>query len=148
MTWARASGPGAAAPLPSANLEQRRHQIYLVLCEEELRHVRQFGAPRHYADGEIVFEAGQRPSLANLKRLEGRGVYYWASSLETRLCKGHEVILVGGGNSAGQAAVFLAGHAARVRMLVRREGLAATMSEYRLVARQRRGARPQWLHLQ
>lgn len=72
----------------------------------------------------------RRPSLANLKRLEGRGVYYWASSLETRLCKGHEVILVGGGNSAGQAAVFLAGHAARVHMLVRRDGLAATMSSY------------------
>jgi len=72
----------------------------------------------------------RRPSLANLKRLEGRGVYYWASSLETRLCKGHEVILVGGGNSAGQAAVFLAGHAARVHVLVRRDGLAATMSNY------------------
>jgi thioredoxin reductase (NADPH) len=57
-------------------------------------------------------------------------VWYWASPIEARPCSGEEVILVGGGNSAGQAAVFLAGYAKHVRMMVRGEGLAASMSRY------------------
>ncbi|WP_156885884.1 FAD-dependent oxidoreductase [Massilia niastensis] len=72
----------------------------------------------------------RRPSLANLKQFEGRGVYYWASHIEASLCMGEEVILVGGGNSAGQGAVFLSEHASRVHMVVRGEGLKATMSRY------------------
>ena len=72
----------------------------------------------------------RRPSLANLASFEGRGVYYWASPIEARLCKEEEVVLVGGGNSAGQAAVFLAGHAARVHVVIRGAGLAASMSSY------------------
>ena len=71
-----------------------------------------------------------RPDARNLPAFEGRGVWYWASPIEARLCRGEEVVLVGGGNSAGQAAVFLAAHAARVTMLVRGAGLAATMSRY------------------
>src|SRR5947207_2307926 len=62
--------------------------------------------------------------------MEGRGVWYWASPIEAKMCAGHEVVLVGGGNSAGQAAVFLASHAAKVWMLVRGPGLAASMSKY------------------
>ena len=74
--------------------------------------------------------AYRRPALADLARFEGRGVSYWASPIEGRLVKGQDVVLVGGGNSAGQAAVFLASHAARVHMLIRGAALAASMSQY------------------
>jgi thioredoxin reductase (NADPH) len=57
-------------------------------------------------------------------------LWYWASPIEARLCANEDVIIVGGGNSAGQAAVFLAAHAAKVRIMVRGDGLAATMSRY------------------
>jgi len=72
----------------------------------------------------------RRPPLTELPQYEGRGVWYWASPIEARICAQQPVALVGGGNSAGQAAVYLAGHAARVTLLVRGEGLAATMSRY------------------
>lgn len=81
----------------------------------------------------IVVASGaryRRPDIANLAAFDGRGVYYWASPIEARLCKEQEVILVGGGNSAGQAAVFLSTHAARVHMVIRGGGLAASMSRY------------------
>jgi thioredoxin reductase (NADPH) len=68
--------------------------------------------------------------LENLSRFEGAGVYYGATHLEAQLCGGAEVIVVGGGNSAGQAAVFLAQTARRVHMLVRGNGLADKMSRY------------------
>jgi thioredoxin reductase (NADPH) len=68
--------------------------------------------------------------LENLSRFEGAGVYYGATFVEAQLCGGEEVIVVGGGNSAGQAAVFLAQTARRVYMLVRSTGLAASMSRY------------------
>jgi thioredoxin reductase (NADPH) len=72
----------------------------------------------------------RRPAIANLEAFEGRGVWYWASPIEAQLCRGQDVVLVGGGNSAGQAAVFLSGHARTVRVMVRGEGLAASMSRY------------------
>ena len=72
----------------------------------------------------------RRPEIPNLARFEGRGVSYWASPIEARVCRGKDVVLVGGGNSAGQAAVFLSGHAARVLMLVRGPSLSGTMSRY------------------
>jgi thioredoxin reductase (NADPH) len=68
--------------------------------------------------------------LENLSRFEGAGVYYGATFVEAQSCGGDEVIVVGGGNSAGQAAVFLAQTAKRVHMLVRSSGLASTMSRY------------------
>ncbi len=68
--------------------------------------------------------------LENLSQFEGAGVYYAATSMEAQLCAGEEVIVIGGGNSAGQAAVFLAESTRRVRMLVRGPGLAGTMSRY------------------
>jgi thioredoxin reductase (NADPH) len=68
--------------------------------------------------------------LENLSRFEGAGVYYGATFVEAQLCGGEEVIVVGGGNSAGQAAVFLAETTKHVHMLVRSSGLAATMSRY------------------
>jgi thioredoxin reductase (NADPH) len=72
----------------------------------------------------------RRPEIENLDRFEGRGVWYWASPIEARLCAEQEIVLVGGGNSAGQAAVFLSGHAKRVHMVIRGGGLGASMSRY------------------
>lgn len=72
----------------------------------------------------------RRPDIESLDTFEGRGVWYWASPIEGRLCAQQEVILVGGGNSAGQAAVFLSGHASKVRMMIRSGGLADSMSRY------------------
>ncbi|MEH2481626.1 thioredoxin reductase (NADPH) [Nitrobacteraceae bacterium AZCC 2146] len=72
----------------------------------------------------------RRPAIERLSDFEGRGVWYWASPIEARLCKEQEVILVGGGNSAGQAAVFLAAHARKVHMVIRGGGLGASMSRY------------------
>lgn len=72
----------------------------------------------------------RRLPLDNLSRFEGAGVYYGATLVEAQLCGGEEVVVVGGGNSAGQAAVFLAQTARRVHMLIRSSGLAATMSRY------------------
>jgi thioredoxin reductase (NADPH) len=81
----------------------------------------------------IVIASGaryRRPDIENLADFEGRGVWYWASPIEARLCAQQNVVLVGGGNSAGQAAVFLSGHARKVHMVVRGGGLAASMSRY------------------
>jgi thioredoxin reductase (NADPH) len=72
----------------------------------------------------------RRPEIENLTRFDGRGVWYWASPIEARLCAQQEVALVGAGNSAGQAAVFLSGHARKVRMIIRGGGLGASMSRY------------------
>ncbi|HVC21256.1 MAG TPA: FAD-dependent oxidoreductase [Vicinamibacterales bacterium] len=68
--------------------------------------------------------------IENLAQFEGAGVYYGASPIEAQLCAGEEVVVVGGGNSAGQAAVFLARTARRVHVLVRSGGLADSMSRY------------------
>jgi thioredoxin reductase (NADPH) len=72
----------------------------------------------------------RHPRFPDIARFEGRGIWYWASQIEARLCAGEEVVLVGGGNSAGQGAVFLSGHASKVRMMVRGPGLAESMSRY------------------
>jgi thioredoxin reductase (NADPH) len=72
----------------------------------------------------------RKPALENLSRFEGAGVYYAATPMEAQLCVDKDVAIVGGGNSAGQAAVFLASTARRVHMLVRGPDLADTMSRY------------------
>jgi thioredoxin reductase (NADPH) len=72
----------------------------------------------------------RRPDLPDLPAFESNGVWYWASAIEAKLCAGSSIVLVGGGNSAGQAAVFLARHAANVFMLIRGPSLAASMSRY------------------
>src|ERR1700737_2582100 len=72
----------------------------------------------------------RRLDVPNLRDLEGRGVWYWASPIEARLCRNEEIVLVGGGNSAGQAAVFLRNFAAKIWMLVRGPSLAENMSQY------------------
>src|SRR5262245_37786510 len=107
------------------------------------------GATRLACDGQrytIEIDGGQQVStraviiatgaeyrkldLANRSAFEGSGIYYGATPMEAQLCVGDEVVVVGGGNSAGQAAVFLAATSRRVHMLVRGPGLADTMSRY------------------
>jgi thioredoxin reductase (NADPH) len=81
----------------------------------------------------IVIATGARyrkPPLPGLERFEGRGVYYNASFMEATFCTSEDVVVVGGGNSAGQAAVFLSRFARNVHIVVRAEGLAASMSRY------------------
>src|ERR671910_654357 len=81
----------------------------------------------------IVIATGaeyRRPPFKNLPRFEGAGVYYGATFVEAQSCSGEEVIVVGGGNSAGQAAVFLAEMTKRVHILIRSAGLAESMSRY------------------
>ena len=72
----------------------------------------------------------RRPAISNLSKFEGAGVYYAAMPMEAQLCLSEDVIVVGGGNSAGQAAVFLAQTAKGVHMLIRGDGLAESMSRY------------------
>ncbi|MCP4619795.1 MAG: FAD-dependent oxidoreductase [Bradyrhizobium sp.] len=81
----------------------------------------------------IVVASGaryRRPGIENLAAFEGKGVWYWASPIEAKLCANQDVVLVGGGNSAGQAAVYLSSHARKVYMIIRGGGLGASMSRY------------------
>ncbi|ESZ50786.1 FAD-dependent oxidoreductase [Mesorhizobium sp. RSR565B] len=81
----------------------------------------------------VVIASGaryRRLDIAKLAEFEGTSVHYWASPIEARLCTGQEVALVGAGNSAGQAAVYLASQVRKVTMLARRGGLRETMSRY------------------
>jgi thioredoxin reductase (NADPH) len=81
----------------------------------------------------VVIASGaryRRPVVPNLEAFEGASVHYWASPLEAQLCSGQEVALVGAGNSAGQAVVYLASRVSKVWLLVRGPSLAARMSRY------------------
>ncbi len=90
-------------------------------------------------DGQVLFASAvivasgaryRRLSVPGYERYEGAGVQYAATAMEASLCAGRDVVVVGGGNSAGQAAMYLSRHAGHVHMLVRKSGLAATMSDY------------------
>jgi len=116
-------GVEIAIPAPAGRL----------VCESYPLEVEMCGSLARLKARTVVLSCGaryRRPPLANLKQFEGNGVYYWASSVEAQLCRSEEVILVGGGNSAGQAAVYLAAHAAKVHILIRKGSLASTMSSY------------------
>jgi thioredoxin reductase (NADPH) len=81
----------------------------------------------------IVIATGaqyNKPRISNLEQFEGRGIYYGATYMESQLCEQEDIIVVGGGNSAGQAAVFLSQTARKVHMLVRSSRLSDTMSRY------------------
>ena len=81
----------------------------------------------------IIISTGaqyNKPRISNLKKFEGQGIYYGATYIESQLCENENVIVVGGGNSAGQAAVFLSQTARKVSMLVRSASLSETMSRY------------------
>jgi len=72
----------------------------------------------------------RRPDIENLERFEGGSVSYWATPIEAALVGGRDVVMMGGGNSAGQAAVFLSAHARKIYLVVRGPGLDASMSRY------------------
>ena len=103
-------------------------------CTDADRSLRlQIGDGRWLRSRSIVIASGatyRRPAVPRLAEFEGRGVWYWASAMEAVLCERSDVALVGGGNSAGQAAVYLARHASRVCMLVRGGDLSKSMSQY------------------
>jgi thioredoxin reductase (NADPH) len=88
---------------------------------------------RRLASRAVIIASGaayRKLELENLERFEGAGVYYAATPMEARLCDGADVIIVGGGNSAGQAATFLAQTCRSVHILIRGDGPAASMSRY------------------
>jgi thioredoxin reductase (NADPH) len=81
----------------------------------------------------VVVASGARyrqPNIPNVTDFEGAGVSYWATAVEAKLCEGEEIALIGGGNSAGQAVVFLAPKVKHIHLVVRGKGLEATMSRY------------------
>jgi thioredoxin reductase (NADPH) len=87
----------------------------------------------HVFANAIVVATGARyrkPSLPRLEGFEGSGIYYSASFMEAAFCTNQELVIVGGGNSAGQAAVFLSGFARHVHIVIRGDGLSASMSNY------------------
>lgn len=87
-----------------------------------------------FVQGQAVIVASgaeyRKLSLPEISRFEGTGVFYGATQMEAQLCQDEEIVVVGGGNSAGQAAVFLSGKAKHIHMLIRGESLTATMSQY------------------
>jgi thioredoxin reductase (NADPH) len=117
-------GAEMAVPAEVTGLEAEDHDGRFVL---RLSHDERVGARA------IVIASGaryRRLDVANLEAFEAASVHYWASPLEAKLCATQEVALVGAGNSAGQATVYLASHAAKVWLLVRGRDLAASMSRY------------------
>jgi thioredoxin reductase (NADPH) len=101
-------------------------------CDRKPYAIQLDNGPRVPARAVVIATGAEyrRLKLENLSRFEGAGIYYGATFVEAQLCNGEELIVVGGGNSAGQAAVFLAQTAERVHMLVRSGGLADSMSRY------------------
>ncbi|MEP6784229.1 MAG: FAD-dependent oxidoreductase [Sphingomonadales bacterium] len=120
-TQAQKFGAQIAIPVTVERLDCSRKTPSLVL-----------GDGRRVRARSVIVASGaayRRPAVQGLQRYEGRGISYWVSPIEARLVSGQEVALVGGGNSAGQAVVFLANHCTKVNMVVRRP-LATTMSNY------------------
>jgi thioredoxin reductase (NADPH) len=121
LNQAQKFGAEVAIPLVATRLECG-DTVALTLSEQ--------GSVRARA---VVVASGaryKRPPITNLKSFEGDSVHYWASPVEAKLCTGEEIALVGAGNSAGQAVVFLAPHVKRLTMIVRGAGLEASMSRY------------------
>jgi thioredoxin reductase (NADPH) len=103
-----------------------------LICDKRPYRV-QLDGGQNISSRTIVLAMGaqyNRPSLPNLDAFSGRGIYYSATFMEAQLCAHEQVIVIGGGNSAGQAAVFLSQSCAGVKMLVRSDSLAQTMSRY------------------
>jgi thioredoxin reductase (NADPH) len=110
------------APCEAAGLHSE-HGIHLVVLADG----------SEIATRAVIVASGaryRRLEVEDLERFEGAGVYYAATDLEARICRGSPVVVVGGGNSAGQAAIFLAQQGSSVSLVVRRGDLAATMSRY------------------
>jgi thioredoxin reductase (NADPH) len=108
------------------------HRVSKLSCESRPYHVVLDDGNAIAARSVIIASGAQynKPGILNLERFEGQGVYYGATYIESQLCEDEEVVVVGGGNSAGQAAVFLSQSARRVHMLVRSANLSDSMSRY------------------
>ena len=122
--WVQAQKFGADVAVPAA--------VTRIECECS-PHTLHIDCGMRIAARTVVVASGakyRRPAIPDLAKYEGRGVYYWASPIEAKLCWEEEVVLVGGGNSAGQAVVYLAEHSAHVHLLIRGGDLAKDMSSY------------------
>ena len=108
------------------------HRVVKLECDKRPYQVHLDNGLKFAARAIVISSGAQynKPKIENLLRFEGQGVYYGATYMEAQLCVDEEVIVVGGGNSAGQAAVFLSQTASKVHMLVRAKNLADTMSRY------------------
>jgi thioredoxin reductase (NADPH) len=121
-TQAQKFGVETVIPEEAHHLAQATSGYVLNVGDDETLHTRA-----------VVLASGaryRRLDVPNLGEFEGSAVHYWASPIEAKLCRDQEVALVGSGNSAGQAAVYLASQTKKVWMLVRRDGLESTMSRY------------------
>ncbi|AGW93088.1 FAD-dependent oxidoreductase [Cupriavidus sp. DF5525] len=107
-------------------------EVKAMYCDRQPLVVELADARRILARTVVVASGAEyrRPAVDGLARFERCGVYYWATPIEARLCRKEPVLLVGGGNSAGQAVVFLAAHAEHVHMFIRGASLAHSMSHY------------------
>ena len=116
-------GTRFAVPRRAARLERREDGLYCTTLDDGLE----------VCARAVVVATGvqyRRMALPGIERFEGAGIYYAATDVEARYCRGAEIVIVGGGNSAGQAAMFLSRSAAQVHVLVRGPSLAASMSDY------------------
>ncbi len=124
FTQAQKFGAELAIPLEVKSLN----------CGEAGRPLRlELTTGNHVLARTVVIASGvhyRQPDIPNLSEFEGNGVSYWASPIEAKLCEGEEVALVGAGNSAGQAVVYLASKVRRLHLIVRGDGLEASMSRY------------------
>ncbi|WP_158744192.1 FAD-dependent oxidoreductase [Acidisphaera sp. L21] len=122
FTQAQKFGAEIAIPLEVARLDCGNGGLRVVLTDERTVQART-----------MVIASGvryRRPNIPKLAEFEGAGIAYWASPVEAKLCEGEEVALVGGGNSAGRAVVFLASKVKQLHLVVRGTGLEASMSQY------------------
>ncbi|HEY4163231.1 MAG TPA: FAD-dependent oxidoreductase [Dongiaceae bacterium] len=114
-------------------IPDQAHRLEMRSDQEFSRYFLDLGNGEKVQSRAVVLATGvryRRPDVANLAAFEGSSVHYWASPIELRLCDGHEVALVGAGNSAGQAAVYLASRVKKVTLLARGASLRSSMSHY------------------
>ncbi len=108
------------------------HSVVKLDCEKRPYKVVLDNGNRLASHSVIIATGAQynKPRIANLAQFEGQGIYYGATYMESQLCEEEDIIVVGGGNSAGQAAIFLSQTSRKVHMLVRSSALSDTMSRY------------------
>lgn len=123
ISQARKFGAEVAVPIEVKQLECNHNNAFNIQLDNH----------EQITAKSVVIATGARywkPSLLGIENFEGRGIYYGASFMEANLCAKQDVVVNGGGNSAGQAAIFLASHVNHVHIIVRGPGLAASMSHY------------------
>jgi thioredoxin reductase (NADPH) len=126
QTQAMKFGATIALPRQVVSLDCTQHPFQLSLCDED-------DATKTVKAHTVVIASGatyRTLQVSNSRTFDNAGVYYAATAMEGGLCKNEEAIVVGGGNSAGQAAVFLSSQARHVHLLIRRDSLTDTMSDY------------------